>query len=34
VTAGEIIFKDSKLQGYIVKIESLKGEKSFLNPNE
>ncbi|CAD8104910.1 unnamed protein product [Paramecium sonneborni] len=34
ITAGEIMFKDSKLQGYIIKIENNKQEKSFLNPNE
>lgn len=33
VTAGEVVFKDQKLQGYIVKIEKVKSEKSFLNPN-
>lgn len=26
VTAGEVIFKDQKLQGYIVKIENVKHE--------
>lgn len=31
VTAGEIIFKDQKLQGYIVKIEKLKSDKSVLH---
>ncbi|CAD8111372.1 unnamed protein product [Paramecium sonneborni] len=34
ITAGEIMFRDSKLQGYIIKIENNKLEKSFLNPNE
>ena len=30
VTAGEVIFKDSKLQGYIIKLEHVKSEKSLL----
>ncbi|CAD8192732.1 unnamed protein product [Paramecium pentaurelia] len=34
ITAGEIMFKDSKLQGYVIKIENNRQEKSFLNPNE
>ncbi|CAD8089669.1 unnamed protein product [Paramecium primaurelia] len=34
ITAGEILFRDSKLQGYIIKIENNRQEKSFLNPNE
>lgn len=35
VTAAEIMFKDQKLQGYMVRIESLKSERSLLmNPND
>jgi hypothetical protein len=34
VTAGEVIFKDSKLQGYIVKLERIRGEKSFLGQTQ
>lgn len=30
VTAGEVIFKDSKLQGYIIKFEKVRSDKSLL----